>query len=66
MVIRKTQITVIINNKSELKKLYEEGEKAKKIKGNFSITEGLAPFCKGRYKSLPISEPSIKLRETCD
>lgn len=64
--IGKTQVTNIISNKCELKKLYEEGG-SEKQKRKFPKTEGLAVdqvvfnwFCKARNKNFPISGPLIK------
>lgn len=64
--VGRTQVTDIIKNKSELKRLYEEGGNLEK-KRKFPKSEGLVIdqvvfnwFCKARNKNITISGPLIK------
>lgn len=66
--VGKTQVTTLLQNKEEVRKLYREGGNAYQ-KRKFPKTEGLAVdqvvfnwFCKARNKHLPISGPIIQAR----
>jgi hypothetical protein len=66
--VGKTQVTMLLQNKEEIKKFYREGGNVEQ-KRKFPKTEGLAVdqivfnwFCKARNKHLPISGPIIQAK----
>lgn len=66
--VGKTQVTILLQNKEEVRNLYREGGNADQ-KRKFPKTEGLAVdqvvfnwFCKARNKHLPISGPIIQAK----